>query len=262
MTVTEVGTRAPRLLIDAREYAQRVLLQGAEIPWEPAAHARLLAQVGAMLRPDPTLVELTAFGCGGTERRPALRERFTGARRATAGLRALLADETLAADAVELVRVVAATSARPVAVQILSPAAWLSDLAPAARDSAFDADDAENASVYLADWVRRFAELPVDTLVLDGRQAPGGEEPGGEALAGEALGAYGPLVGVTEHYRWTLALRGEDHLDLAAGGGGVLDARFWAGSPVEVPQDAALVLSRIDPGAEPEEVLAARTRWG
>lgn len=251
MTLSETRRAAPRLLLDAQEYAQRVLLQGADVPWEPSAHARLLAQVGALLRPDLSLVDLAAFVEAGFEARPELRGRMSGARRATAALRVLLADDGLADDAVALVRVVAATSAVPVAVQIPSPSAWLASVAGYARDPEFDADDAENASIYLADWVRRLAGLPVDTLVLDGRAAP----------ADESLSAYGPLLGVADHYRWTLALRRRDTLELAAGDGAVLDAGFWSGAGVEPPQTAALVISRIDPAAEPEAVLDARLRW-
>jgi hypothetical protein len=176
---------------------------------------------------------------------------MSGARRATAALRALLADDDLADDAVALVRVATAMSPVPVAVQIPSPWAWLAAVAGEARDPEFDADDAENASVYLADWVRRFSGLPLDTLVLDGR----------EAAADEALAAYGPLLGLADHYRWTLALRRRDTLELAAAEGAVLDAGFWSGEGVDALPTAALVISRIDPAAEPEAVLDARRRW-
>lgn len=250
MTLSEVA--APRLVLDAGAYAQRVLLQGAEIPWEPTAHARLLAQVAALLRPDLSLIDLGAFVPAAVDARPELRARLSGARRPTAALRALLADEDLARVATELVRVVAAMSSAPVAVQIPSPAAWLAAVAGAARDPEFDADDAENASVYLADWVRRFSALPVDTLLLDGRGAP--QE--------ESLDAYGPLLGLAEHYRWAIGLRRHDALDLATGAGEVLDGAFWGGASVPEPRDAVLVISRIDPGAQPETVLEARRRWG
>lgn len=251
MTLSGIDRAAPRLVLDAREYAQRVLLQGADIPWEPTAHARLLAQVGALLRPDLSLVDLMAFVAVELEARPAVRERMAGARRPTAALRVLLADADLAEDAVSLVRVVAAMSPVALAVQIPSPAAWLAAVAGQARDPEFDEDDAENASIYVADWVRRLSGVPVDTLILDGRQSP----------RHESLGAYGPLLGLADHYRWTLALRGRDTLELAAGGGAVLDAGFWSGARVDPPNATALVISRIDPSAPPETVLDARRRW-
>lgn len=247
-----VGSAAPRLLLDAGEYAQRVLLQGAEVPWEPTAHARLLAQVGALLRPDLALIDLAGFVENRRDARPELGERMAGARNATAALRALLADEELAGEAVELVRVVTAMSPVPVAVQLPSPAAWLARVAAGTRTPEFDADDAENASIYLADWVRRLSGLSVDTLLLDGRAAPWEE----------ALDAYGPVVKVAEHYRWTIALRGRETLSVGGGDGVVLDADFWNGADVEPPRDAALVISRIEPDAEPETVLSARRRWG
>jgi hypothetical protein len=249
MTLSEVA--APRLVLDAGEYAQRVLLQGADVPWEPTAHARLVAQIGALLRPDLSLVDLGAFVAAAIEERPAVRERMAGARRPTAALRALLADDALAEDAVAVVRVVVAMSPVPVAVQIPSPAAWLAAVAGTARDHEFDEDDAENASIYLADWVRRFSALSVDTLLLDGRGAP----------REESLDSYGPLLGLADHYRWTLGLRRRDALDLASGGGGVLDGAFWSGASIAQPRDVALVISRIDPEARPETVLHARQRW-
>lgn len=149
-------------------------------------------------------------------------------------------------------RVVAAMSSVPVVVQVLSPAASLEVVAAMARDHEFDDDDAENASVYLADWVRRCAALPVDTLLLDGRGAP----------REESLDAYGPLLGIAEHYRWGIGLRRHDVLELATGTGEVLDGAFWVGASIPRPRDATLVISRIDPETQPEAVLEARRHWG
>ncbi|WP_336631169.1 MULTISPECIES: hypothetical protein [unclassified Microbacterium] len=251
MTLAATGRAAPRLLLDAREYAQRVLLQGADVPWEPTAHARLLAQVGALLRPDLSLLDLGAYVETELRARRPLSDRMSGARNPTAALRALLADDDLAHDAVALVRVVTATSPVPVAVQIASPWAWLAAVAGEARDPEFDADDAENASVYLADWIRRFSGSSVDTLILDGRAAP----------PDETLAAYGPLRGLTDHYRWALALRGRDTLELTGARGAVLGEGFWLGEGVDSPRTGDLVIGRIDPAADPETVLDARARW-
>ena len=247
------GAQSRTLILDAHDYARRVLLQGARTPGEPVAHARFLAQIVALLRPSVSLLDLGTFVEGLVAADHALAGRVSGSRRATAAIRTVLAEEAIAAQVGELVRVSAAMSPVPLAVQLPSPVRWLVMLTEQYGCPAAAAEEAENASVYLADWLRRLAVTPIDMVVLDGRSAP----------AGESLGDYDPLTRTAVHYRWRLGLRREDGLEMADGEGAVLPSAFWTDPEAELPSSAAAVIvSRVDPDAPPEAVLAARARLG
>lgn len=254
-TSTAAGTAptgragAPVVVVDALDYAQRVVLQGAEIPWEPASHVRFLGQISALLRPDRTLIDVGRLSDALLAGRPDLAAAMAARSRTGYALRTLLADEQIAGAAVETVRIAAASGVRPIVLQLPSPGVWLSRTAAIAGvDDDADADDRENASVYVADWLRRFAELPVQGIVLDGR---GAREP-------ETLAEYGPLRGLAEHYRWELLLRTDTGVDsLLSEAEGVPSA--WWKCEDEGRVDADWLIAEIPVDAVAEEVLVRRS---
>ena len=73
--------------------------------------------------------------------------------------------------------------------------------------SGLDADNAENASLYVADWLRGFAALPLIAILLDNR---------GLATSVESvpLSTYSPVSNVTEPYHWALGQRHDDRVEL------------------------------------------------
>jgi hypothetical protein len=127
------------------------------------------------------------------------------------------------------------------------------EVSGAGTAAALDADHAENAAMYVADWLRRLSDLPVHTLLLDERWVgPGG-------LPALDLAAYTPVANVADHYRWTVARRNAETLDVLGSGarGIVVPADFWyhARDPAsggdfllaDLPADALpeLVLSQL-----------------
>lgn len=236
------------LVLDALDYGRAVVLQGTAVPWEPLAHVRFLGQLAALLRPDRTLVDAGALVAEALAGRPELIEAMGARSRTGYALRTLLADEAIAGSVQEVLRIAAGSGARPLVLQVPSPAAWLLQTARlAGADDEFDADDAENASVYVADWLRRFADSKVEAVVLDGRAAE----------QAESLGDYGPLVGLADHYRWGLALRGASSAEARTGSAAVLAPGYWTGEEVPVPE-ADLLFAQIPADAEPERVLELR----
>lgn len=243
-------TGHPVLVIDALDYGRAVLLQGGEIPWEPNEHARFLGQLGALLRPDRTLVDVGAFVRHLLRERPELIEAMAVRSRAGYALRTMLGDDRIRDAVVQLLGVVAASASSPLVLQLPSPGVWLPETARLAGvDAEADVDDLENASVYYADWLRRLAEVPIDTVLLDGRGA----------AVGESLECYGPLRGVAEHHRWQLALRCGDEVQSIPGVAAELAPEFWEGTEVDAPM-GTLMIAEIPGGALQEHVLRQRKR--
>ena len=92
----------------------------------------------------------------------------------------------------------------PVVLSVPSPARWLAVAAAQAAEVGAEAgppdpDRAETAAMYTADFLRTFAGLGVDGLLLDE----------GPASAGELIHpeAYRPVLNVADHYGWPVLIR-------------------------------------------------------
>jgi hypothetical protein len=215
-----------------------------------------MGQAQGLLRPDSTLLDLGAFYEHALGRSATLVAALSARSRTGFALKTLLADDRTACAALELADVVSQTSRAPLMVQIPSPLWWLArmhELSGAGTAAELDADHAENAAMYVADWLRRLSDLPVHTLLLDERWVgPGG-------LPALDLAAYTPVTNVGDHYRWTVARRSAETLDVLGSTvrGTVVPADFWYydGDPgtsgdfllADIPADALpeLVLSQL-----------------
>ena len=251
--------RSTALALDAADYAQRVILRGAAVPWQDVTqYVNFLGQVEGLLRPDVRLVDLGAFYADALTRRPELPEAMAARSRTGYALKILLADEELASAAHELLAVATQTSRLPLAVQVPSPLTWLARTHVATGGAAadLDTDHGENASMYYADWLRRFSMLPVSLLLLDGRADDL------DGIPVEDLAAYTPLHNAAEHYRWPLGLRTADGVTLHGQDlkGVVVPSAYWTEKGVPVPE-GDFGLAEIPAGAEPETVLARLDRW-
>ncbi len=249
--------RSTAVVIDHQQYAQAVILRGRPIPWaDPADYSQFIGQAQGLLRPDTTLLDLGAFYANATATDERLRSSLSARNRRGYALKTLLADGKTAAAALELATVVAQTSAAPLVMQIPSPMLWLAlthELSGAGPAADLDADSAENAAVYVAEWLRRLSELPVSVLLLDERWTGAGQLP----TVHDA--SYTPVSNVTDHYRWALARRWPARVQVIGSTitGTVVPRAFWradaAGAPsgdflfAEIPADAVpeTVLSRL-----------------
>jgi hypothetical protein len=247
--------RTVPLILDHASFGSTRLLNGASVPWaEPVGCQVYFGQAEGLLRPDMTLVDVGAAYAQQLVRRPDLTAAMGERSRAGYALKRLLADEAASEAVAGVVRVLAETSRLPLVLQIPAPMRWLALTSSAAghRDPAeFTIDHGESASVYVADWLRRFGSLPVALLLLDGRR---GDDSTFHEVVPEDLTAYTPVINAADHYRWGLALRGDDELQLHGmdAGGVVLPASFWVDEPAP---PGSVLFAEVPQHAEPEHVL-------
>jgi hypothetical protein len=203
------------------------------------------------LNPDVTLLDLGRFHTARIAANEPLRESMSARTRTGYALKTLLGDRETAQQACELASVLAQTSKAPLVLQIPAPTVWLAsthETCGAGTAADIDVDDAENMSVYIADWLRGLAQLPVTAVLLDARTA-------GAPLPDVPLTTYSPILNVTEHYRWSLGQRGATRVSILNGpDGAVVPEQFWHAEGVPL-EDAAFYLAEIPAGAVPETVL-------
>jgi hypothetical protein len=181
---------------DAVDYGRAKLLAGAAVAWSSAAElAAFFAKLQSMFRSDAILVDVAdvfAQRAAGDDR---LRAAMAARGRPGYALRTLLADEPARATAVEAIRAVASTKeAVPVLLTVPAPVRWLDQ---AARQTVSDPGPpdpagAEIAAMYTADFLRTFAGMPVDGLLIDE-----GTTPCGDLTPPEA---YRPVLNVADNY--------------------------------------------------------------
>lgn len=247
--------RAKAVLFDHTEYAASVILRGGDIPWgDPTAYSAFFAQAQGLLQPDFALLDLTRLYDHLTAANTRLETAMASRSRTGYALRTLLADGDLNKAVLEFATVFAQTARQPVVLRIPSPMAWLictHRFGGADNLSDLSADDAENASMYVSDWLRAFAALPVSGILLDDRTVEGGH-----GHASVPLEAYTPIANVTSNYRWTLGQMdgARVHLQGHTTEGGYVPAAFWLEPDVELPA-ADFYVADIPRAALPEDVL-------
>jgi hypothetical protein len=258
---TPPSGRGSAVLIDHQRYAQAVILQGRPIPWtDPVAYSQFLGQAQGLLKPDTTLLDLGAFYHHILANDESLRSSLSTRSRTGYALKTLLAEEKTALAALELADVVSQTTRAALIVQIPSPMLWLAqthELSGAGEVTDLDADHAENAAVYVADWLRRLSELPLSMLLLDERWAGVAQLP----VVDDA--AYKPVSNVTDHYRWALGRRTRDGVPVVGSTvtGTPVRAEYWLEEDAAAPSGDFL-LAEIPANAVPETVLAQMAKLG
>ena len=246
--------RATAVVIDHERYAQKVMLQGKPIPWsDPVRYAQFMGQAQSLLRPDVTLLDLGAFYDFTLENDRAFATSLATRSRIGFALKTLLGETKVAGRAVELATVVAQTSRTSLVLTIPSPIVWLAKTHIAAglgSVAALEPEHAENAAMYVADWLRRFAALPLAMVVLDERWT------GLAWTFSVEDAAYVPVTNVVEHYRWNVGRRTEAGIRTLGSElhGASVPPRFWLSDDEPVPPGDFLV-AEIPADAVPELVL-------
>jgi hypothetical protein len=247
--------RAVPLILDHVSFGSARLLHGAAMPWSEAVDCQnYYGQAEGLLRPDATLIDVGAAYIHHLAMRRDLLGAMGARSRVGYALKTMLADDALADSVTAVVRVLAETSRLPLVLQVPAPLRWLALTVAAMAEGepgALTGEHAESASMYIADWLRRFASLPVTLLLLDGRRD---DHPALAGLAADDLDSYAPLINAADHYRWGLALRTDDkvHLHGSDAQGVVLPGSFWVDE--QAPQ-ASLMLGEVPADAEPGHVL-------
>ena len=261
--------RARPTWFDAAAYGRARLLGGGDVPWaSPAELSSFFAKIGGMFRSDAVLVDLADLFAQRTAADQQLRAAMAARSRPGYALRTLLRDEQARSIAAEAVRVLAATSGPvPLVLTVPTPGRWLVAAAQQAGSDPGppDAAQAETAAIYSADFLRMFADIGVDGLLLDE-----GRVPAGELIHPEA---YRPVLNVADYYQWPVLIQtdaaaawphgpvpdvalwvGSAAPSQPAGRWGVVaDADFWEGAHPSARAD--LVLAAVPAEADPEAVM-------
>ncbi len=250
-TMLEDPGSGPKLIMDAEAYAQQVLLQGKAIPWHDAtAYSNHLGQAVALLKPQVAVIAMDKMMATELAGNQTLVDAMGAKKRSGFALKAFMGDENFKAAAGALVTTVAKTLHLPIVVQLPSPLAILYLTARAALaaqaggEPEFDDDDAENAAIYYADWLRAFTDANIAGLIFDER-------------AGDvAEAAYQPVKNTAEHYRWSLGVRREKqvHFSDPQISIPVLPSDYWI-SGQSADAISGVVFSEIAKDAVPETVL-------
>ena len=261
--------RARAVWFDAAAYGRARLLGGGDVPWpSPAELSSFFAKIGGMFRSDAILVDLADLFAQRTVADQQLRAAMAARSRPGYALRTLLGDEQARSTAAEAVRVLAATSGPvPLVLTGPTPGRWLMAAARQAGSDPGppDAGQAETAAIYTADFLRIFAGIGVDGLLLDE-----GPVPAGELIHPEA---YRPVLNVASHYEWPVLIQTDATAawphgpvpgvavwlgsaapsELSGRWGIVAGPDFWEG--VGPPAGAGLVLAPVPAEADPEAVM-------
>jgi hypothetical protein len=247
--------RTRAVLLDFHEYAQSVFLQGRDVPWhQPTAYSNFFGAAQGLLKPDVALLDLGSLYANAVTTNDGLRAAMAAKSRTGFALKTMLANETTASRAVELATAVSQTSAAPLVLQIPSPMLWLAlthQLAGAGDVADLSIDDAENAAMHVAGWLRRLSTLPISMILLDERW------PGPDLMSVVDSSVYAPVSNVTNHYRWALARRTRDGVDIlgSAATGSMVPAEYWL-SDVASASSGDFLFGEIPAHAVPETVLS------
>jgi hypothetical protein len=134
-----------------------------------------------------------------------------------------------------------------------SPARWLAQAHRVAGSplEVVDEDDADKASMYVAEWLGRLGSLPVGLLLLDA--CGGGDETLIETK--EDLEGYTAITNVADHFGWSVAVRRDEAVEVRHEEPriGLVPESFWLGG-ADLPDGAALIAT-IPAAASPERVL-------
>jgi hypothetical protein len=251
--------RRTAVIVDHQRYAQAIILRGQPIPWgDTAAYSGFFGQAQGLLKPDATLLDLGALYDFFLASDDGLKAAMSARSRTGYALKILLADAAAAKKTLEFANVLSQTSRAPLVLQIPSPMHWLALAHQAAGTGSLaglDVDHAENASMYVADWLRNLSALPVSLLLLDARPGDGTDLPTVD------LAAYTPVSNITDHYRWTLGQRRDDGVTVAEASttGVAVPLSYWHSTDADPPVGDFLIAD-IPADAVPETVLAQLAR--
>lgn len=245
--------RSRPLLLDASNYATRVLRQGNPIPWHDlAALSGVVGQVHALLDPDTTWLDVSAIHAGHVAGHPDL-VRAMGARSRTGyALRTLLGDDAAVEYVTKVGQTLFQSTGRPLILSCPSPGRWLALVQEAAGKPVLEvnADAADTASMFVAEWLGKLGELPVAAVIFDAR--PGQED---ALVAAEALSTYTAVTNVAAYLDWPVALRGPQGVETTASASfSQVPPDFWSGS-APILEEADVLLADLPSDALPEAVL-------
>lgn len=263
-----------RVWLKSSAYSRRLLLGEAGDPWVSGAHYQAyFSQAHGLLKPDVAVLEIgELYDAWHAAHSGELVASLGNRRKPVTALRKLLEAEAPRKVLAEVVEAVLANlrGQTPLVLSLPSPRRWMNhaNRLTGSCDIELTADDAEDASMYLADLIRSVSAFPVSGLLLE-------EGCDDASFNVEDLTRYTSIVNVVRHYRWSLALRlpndaaptPEALADfdavispaLESAGAAVLgrdiSAAFATEGAIAPLSGRQFYFAEIDPGLRPESVL-------
>ena len=270
------GKGSIRVWLKSSAYTRRLLLGAAGDPWISGAHyLAYFSQAHGLLKPDVAVLEVgELYDAWNATHSGELAASLGNRRKPVTALRKLLEAEAPRKVLAEVVEAVLANlrGQTPLVLSVPSPRRWSNhaNQMTGSNDIALTSDDAEDASMYLADLIRSVSAFPVSGVLLEeGRDAAN--------FNVEDLTRCTSIVNVVRHYRWSLAVRlpndavpaPEAVADFdavispaiesagAAALGRDITASFANGSAIAPLSGRKFYFAEINPGLRPESVLEA-----
>lgn len=197
------GKAGIRVWLKSSGYARRLLLGEAGDPWLNAAgYLAFFSQAHGLLRPDAAVLDVDELLASWAGRHPDLLTEMGSKRRTSFPLRKLLEATGPRELLAEILTAVdgCLRGQAPAVLSLPTPRRWLSIVnAMVGRDDVeIEADDIEDAAMYVADFLRALASAPVGGIVLDDQ---------GVAAQADDAERCRSIVNIARHYRWGIVWR-------------------------------------------------------
>lgn len=252
------------LWLDDTQYSS-TLLAGGAVPWsDVTAYCAWRRKAQSLLRSDVLVFPLDAALVAWVTSHPALAVALKARRRSLYPLKTLLADAELRTHLVDLIRALrGAWSDLPLALSCRLPGALAAEVFRVVTGELcqIEDDDADSASVYVADLLRTFGELGVDGLLL-------GEL---DDVLNAPLDPFcQPILNLAAHYRWEIGrfqppqhpvdglsfIVSSEAANVSTPTGIAIETAFWQHESAEGPPASAFRYAQIPTTLAPDAVLS------
>ncbi len=197
--------------VDAWDYGSQLLNKKQPPPWcDVAAIIAHIKQLQSLVNSDILTLEVGNFYTTWLHTHPALLHAMEDKRRLGYALRTMLAEPGPREQLKDIINALCESyREKPIVLAMPSPKQWIAIAHCAAKNidgvniEAPDIswDDAESASMYIADFLRSFSECAISGLLIRDYTDQG---PASDA----EVARYQPVLNVAEHYRWQCILDG------------------------------------------------------
>ncbi|OUS09018.1 hypothetical protein A9Q81_00260 [Gammaproteobacteria bacterium 42_54_T18] len=197
--------------VDAWDYGNRLLNKGdlneaQPLPWHDiAAIISHIKQLQSLVNSDVVTLEVGDFYTAWLHTHPTLLGAMGDKRRLGYALRTMLAEQGAREQLKDIIDALCESYRdKPVVLAIPSPKQWIASAYCAAKGvSTVDIswDDAESASMYVADFLRSFSECAISGLLIRDKIDQG---PASDA----EVSRYQPILNIAKHYHWQSILDG------------------------------------------------------
>ena len=255
--------------LDSHKYAGRLLAGGAPPLLDVAAFVAWQRKAQGLLKGSVASLPVAPVAEAWLEAHPDLRDAMGAKTRSVYPLKTLLADEMMREHLVEMASGMRAALSGVLALALPSPRAWVALAYQQGHGETVEVgeDEADSASVYMADFLRAFGEVGLDAVLLQ-------ETSENQPDKVDDLHAYQAVYNVASHYRWDVGLQlprlttlsGAAPADLAfvvaadavlegPSHGIALSNEFWEGAERPAVAGVDFLFAEIPDDATPERVL-------